>query len=131
STLLGTIVELAFSDLPLLLPLAGNAVMLLLYTGAFALLYHYLPDRRVHWKQAFLGGLISAALFLIGRWAIAVYLAQAAPCSAYGSAGALVILLVWMYYAAMIFFCGALITAVIDERADAREAALAPAAAEP
>lgn len=116
STVLGTSVELLFRDLPLLLPLAGNAVMLLVYTCAFALMYHYLPDRRVHWKQAFLGGLITAALFLIGRWAIAFYLAEAAPGSPYGSAGALVIVLVWVYYAAMIFFGGALITAVIDER---------------
>ncbi|MEN1925490.1 YihY/virulence factor BrkB family protein [Luteimonas qiangzhengi] len=116
STLAGTVVELAFRDIPVLVPLAGNAVMLLVYTCAFALMYHYLPDRRVHWKQAFLGGLITAVLFLVGRWAIALYLAQAAPGSAYGSAGALVLLLVWMYYAAMIFFGGAMITAVIDER---------------
>lgn len=120
STLAGTAVELAFRDIPMLVPVAGNTVMLLVYTSAFALLYHYLPDRRVHWKQAFLGGLITSALFLVGRWAIAFYLAEAAPGSAYGSAGALVLLLVWIYYAAMIFFGGALITAVIDERARER-----------
>ena len=120
STLAGTAVELAFRDIPMLVPVAGNAVMLLVYTCAFALLYHYLPDRRVHWKQAFLGGLITSMLFLVGRWAIAFYLAEAAPGSAYGSAGALVLLLVWIYYAAMIFFGGALITAVIDERSRER-----------
>ena len=122
STVLGTGVELAFRDLPLLLPVVGNATMLLVYACAFALLYHYLPDRRVHWKQAFLGGLITAVLFLVGRWAIALYLAEAAPGSPYGSAGAVVILLVWVYYAAMIFFGGALITAVIDERSRERTA---------
>jgi len=122
STLAGTAVELAFRDIPVLLPLAGNTVMLLLYACAFALLYHYLPDRPVHWKQSFLGGLITAGMFLVGRWGIAFYLAEAAPGSAYGSAGALVLLLVWIYYAAMIFFVGALITAVIDERWDARVA---------
>src|SRR5690554_1001240 len=125
STLAGTAVELAFRDIPLLVPVAGYAVMLLVYTCAFALLYHYLPDRRVHWKQSFLGGLITSVLFLVGRWAIAFYLAEAAPGSAYGSAGALVLLLVWIYYAAMIFFGGALITAVIDERSREREAAAA------
>ena len=130
STLAGTAVELAFSDVPVLLPLAGNAVMLLVYTCAFALLYHYLPDRRVHWKQAFLGGLITSVLFLVGRWAIAFYLAEAAPGSAYGSAGALVLLLVWIYYAAMIFFSGAMITAVIDERWNARVARRESAAVE-
>src|SRR5690554_2426735 len=122
STLAGTAVEVAFRDLPVLLPVAGNTVMLLVYSCAFALLYHYLPDRPVHWKQSFLGGLITAGLFLVGRWGIAFYLAEAAPGSAYGSAGALVLLLVWIYYAAMIFFVGALITAVIDERWDARMA---------
>ncbi|MGO1542424.1 MAG: YihY/virulence factor BrkB family protein [Luteimonas sp.] len=123
STLAGTAVELAFRDIPLLVPVAGYAVMLLVYSCAFALLYHYLPDRRVHWKQAFLGGLITSVLFLVGRWAIAFYLAEAAPGSAYGSAGALVLLLVWIYYAAMIFFGGALITAVIDERSRERTVA--------
>ena len=64
--------------------------------------------------------LITAALFMLGRWAIGMYMARAAPGSAYGSMGTLVILLVWMYYAAMVFFVGALITAVIDERAQIR-----------
>src|SRR3546814_1129914 len=77
---------------------------------AFAFLYHYLPDRRVRWRQALLGGLITAGLFVLGRWAIGLYLSEAAPGSAYGSMGALVLLLVWMYYAAAVFFIGALIT---------------------
>ena len=59
-------------------------------------------------------------LFVLGRYLIGLYIAQAAPGSAYGSMGALVILLVWMYYAAVVFFVGAWLTAVIDERARAR-----------
>ncbi len=90
---------------------------------AFALLYHFLPDRRVHWRQAFVGGVLTAALFVLGRWAIGLYLAEAAPGSAYGSMGTLVLLLVWMYYAAAVFFIGALITAVIDERMSRADAA--------
>lgn len=131
STLLTTVVELLFSDLPALLPVAGNAVMMLVYMLAFALLYHYLPDRRVHWRQAFLGGAITAALFLLGRWGIGLYISQAAPGSAYGSMGTLVVMIVWMYYAAMIFFVGALITAVIDERARARLGGDDPAGGNP
>ena len=87
---------------------------------SFTFLYHYLPDRQVQWRQAFLGGAITAALFVLGRYLIGLYIAQAAPGSAYGSMGALVILLVWMYYAAVVFFVGALLTAVIDERARAK-----------
>jgi membrane protein len=114
SMLLTTAVQLAFARVPSLVPALGNAITLLLYVLAFALLYHWLPDRRVRWKQALVGGLVTSAMFVLGRWAIGVYLARATPGSAYGSFGTLVILLVWMYYAALIFFTGALITAVTD-----------------
>lgn len=120
STVLSAVIEWVFAGVPSLLPLMGIVISLAIYAFAFALLYHYLPDRRVRWQQAFLGGLITAALFMLGRWAIGMYMARAAPGSAYGSMGTLVILLVWMYYAAMVFFVGALITAVIDERAQIR-----------
>lgn len=116
-----TALQLVFSRLPSLLPAVGYVFTLLLYTVAFAFLYHYLPDRRVAWRQAFLGGAITAVLFALGRYLIGFYLAEAAPGSAYGSMGALVLLLVWMYYAAVVFFAGALITAVIDERMHARQ----------
>lgn len=115
-----TAVQVAFARMPSLLPMAGYLTTLVLYAVAFAFLYHYLPDRRVAWRQSVLGGAITAVLFALGRYLIGLYLARAAPGSAYGSMGALVLLLVWMYYAAMVFFAGALITAVIDERAHAR-----------
>lgn len=134
SMLLTTAVQLAFANVPSLLPALGNAVTLVLYVLAFALLYRWLPDRRVGARQALAGGLITSALFVLGRWAIGLYLAQAAPGSAYGSFGTLVILLVWMYYAALIFFTGALITAMTDravptgtDAADAAAAGLSPA----
>ena len=117
SMTLTTALQVAFARIPSLLPMLGNLLSLALYALAFAFLYHYLPDRRVRWRQALLGGGITAALFALGRWAIGLYLAEAAPGSAYGSMGALVLLLAWMYYAAAVFFLGALATAVIDERA--------------
>lgn len=116
SAALTTALEIAFAGTPTL-PVLGNVAALALYSFAFALMYHYLPDRRVRWRQALLGGVITSGLFVFGRWAIGLYIARAAPGSAYGSMGTLVILLVWMYYAAVVFFVGALITAVIDERA--------------
>jgi membrane protein len=116
SVALTTALELLFGDSPTL-PVLGNLGALALYTLAFALMYHYLPDRRVQWRQALLGGMLTAVLFVLGRWAIGLYIARAAPGSAYGSMGTLVIMLVWLYYAAVVFFVGALITAVIDERA--------------
>jgi len=83
-------------------------------------MYHYLPDRRVGWRRAFGGGAATALLFLLGRGAIGWYLGRSDPGSAYGSMGTIVLALVWMYYAALIVFVGALLTAVVDERAQAR-----------
>lgn len=114
-----TALQVVFANVPSVLPVLGNAAAIAVYSFGFALLYHYLPDRRVRWRQALTGGVITALLFVLGRWAIGVYIARAAPGSAYGSMGTLVILLVWMYYAAVVFFVGALLTAVIDERATA------------
>src|SRR5690606_13098271 len=115
SAALTTALEVAFGGSPTL-PVIGNLAALGLYALAFALMYHYLPDRRVRWRQALWGGVLTALLFVVGRWAIGLYITEAAPGSAYGSMGTLVVLLVWLYYAAVVFFVGAMITAVIDER---------------
>jgi len=122
SMLASTAVQVLFANVPSLLPVLGNAVTLALYIVAFGFLYRYLPDRTVEWRQALLGGVITAGLFILGRYAIGLYLARTEPGSAYGSMGALVIMLVWIYYATVVFFVGALITAVIDERVDAHAA---------
>lgn len=128
ATTVTTLLQVIFAGLPSLLPVFGTLASVALYVFSFALLYHYLPDRRVHWRQAFFGGAITTGLFVLGRWAIGLYLASAAPGSAYGAMGAMVLLLVWMYYAALVFFGGAMVTALIDERARARRIARANAA---
>jgi membrane protein len=115
-----TALQVAFARLPSVLPAVGYVTTMAVYVMAFAFLYRYLPDRLVSWRQAILGGVITAVLFALGRYAIGLYISEAAPGSAYGSMGALVVLLVWMYYASVVFFVGALITAVIDERTRAR-----------
>ncbi len=117
-----TALQVIFAHLPSVLPAVAYITTVLLYALGFAFLYHYLPDRPVSWRQAFVGGAITAVLFVLGRYGIGLYIANAAPGSAYGSMGTLVIMLVWIYYASVVFFGGALITAVIDERAQARKA---------
>jgi len=123
STIATTTLQVAFARLPSLLPMLTNAITLALYALAFAFLYRYLPDRRVDWRQALPGGLVTAALFVLGRHAIGLYIAAAAPGSAYGSMGTLVIMVIWIYYASVIFMAGALLTAVTGERLRARRAA--------
>ncbi len=116
STMATTALQVAFARLPSLLPALTNAITLALYALGFAFLYRYLPDRRVDWRQALSGGLVTAALFALGRYAIGLYIAAAAPGSAYGSMGTLVIMVIWIYYASVIFLAGALLTAVTGER---------------
>jgi membrane protein len=120
SMTLNTLLQMVFARVDWMLPLMATAAAWLVYALGFALMYHYLPDRRVGWRRAFGGGAATALLFLLGRAAIGWYLGRADPGSAYGSMGTLVLALVWIYYAAMIVFVGALLTAVVDERAKAR-----------
>jgi membrane protein len=88
------------------------AVSLLVLTFVFALLYKYVPDAQIGWRDVWLGGLITAALFTLGKTAIGFYLGQASVGSAYGAAGSMVVLLVWVYYSALIMFFGAEFTHV-------------------
>ncbi len=125
STMATTALQVALARLPSLLPALTNAITLVLYALGFAFLYRYLPDRPVNWRQALSGGLVTAALFALGRHAIGLYISAAAPGSAYGSMGTLVIMVIWIYYASVIFLAGALLTAVTGERLRERRKARA------
>lgn len=103
------------TQLPGLLPVFATVFSFLLYTVVFAVMYRLLPDRPVNRRRALFGGALTATLFMLGRWAIGLYLGRAGLGSAYGPAGGLVVMLVWMYYCAMVFLVGALITAMLDE----------------
>jgi membrane protein len=83
------------------------AVSLLVLTFVFAMLYKYVPDAEIGWRDVWLGGFITAVLFTLGKTAIGIYLGRASVGSAYGAAGSLVVLLVWVYYSALIMFFGA------------------------
>lgn len=120
SMTVGTVLEIAFSRVQWMLPFVANVATWLIYAIGFALMYHFLPDRSVGWRRALGGGAATAGMFLLGRAAIAWYLQRAEPGSPYGAMGTLVLALVWIYYAALIVFVGALLTAVVDERAKGR-----------
>jgi membrane protein len=83
------------------------AVSLAVLTLGFALLFKYVPDAEVRWRDVWLGGFATAVLFTLGKTAIGYYLGQASVGSAYGAAGSMVVLLVWVYYSALIVFFGA------------------------
>jgi membrane protein len=79
-----------------------GAVMLL-----FALLFKILPDAKIQWKHIWLGSIIAAFLFILGKTAIGLYLSKTNPGSAYGAAGSIALILLWVSYSSMIFFYGA------------------------
>jgi membrane protein len=93
--------------------LAGVDFLLsiVLGTGLVALMYRYLPARRLAWRQVLLGALVTALLFHLGRWAIGLYLGRATQPTAYGAAQSFAALLLWLYYSAQIFLFGAEFTA--------------------
>jgi membrane protein len=78
----------------------------------FALLFKYLPDAKVAWGDVWLGAVVTALLFTIGKELIGLYLGRSAVASTYGAAGSLVVLLLWIYYSGQILFFGAEFTQV-------------------
>lgn len=111
-----SLLELLFARVSLVQPLLATLASLGVYATAFAFMFHFLPDRRVRGHIAMSGGLLTAVLFVLGRLVIAWYLERAPTASAYGAMGALVLTMLWVYYATMILFAGAVVTAIIDER---------------
>jgi membrane protein len=98
--------------LALLDVLLSTAVLVL----AFAALLRWLPDTPPSWRAARWGALCSALLFAIGKHLIGLYLARAGVASAYGAAGSLVVVMLWVYYSAQILLFGAALGAAIDRR---------------
>jgi membrane protein len=88
---------------------------IMLGTGLVALMYRYLPARRLAWRQVLVGALVTAVLFHLGRWAIGLYLGRATQPTAYGAAQSFAALLLWLYYSAQIFLFGAEFTACLGE----------------
>lgn len=85
---------------------------LAIVTIIFAAMYKFLPDARIAWKDVFVGAAITAALFVVGQFAIGYYLGAGPVASRFGAAGAIVLILVWVYYSSMIVFLGAETTQV-------------------
>lgn len=81
-------------------------------TLLFALMYKFLPDVKIKWGDVWIGAMITALLFTIGKFALGLYLGRGSFGSTYGAAGSLIIILAWVYYSAQILFFGAEFTQV-------------------
>lgn len=80
-----------------------------------ALMFKYLPDREIEWRDTWLGAVITSALFIVGKHAIGLYLGQTSIASSFGAAGSVVVFMIWVYYAALILLFGAEITQAVAE----------------
>lgn len=97
-----------FGGLPAAVGIAINfALSFAVITLLFAAMFKFLPDAKVPWRDVWVGGVMTAVLFLIGKFLIGLYIGRSNPGDAFGGAGALAVLLVWIYYAAIIVLLGA------------------------
>lgn len=103
-------------DVPLLWSGVSMLVSLTVTTGLFALLFRFLPDVRLRWRDVMTGALATAVLFTIGQLLIGLYLGQSSMASSYGAAGSVMILLLWVYYSCQIVLFGAEFTRVYAQR---------------
>ena len=98
------------------------AASFLLTTAMFALIYKIIPRVRIRWSAVWAGAAVTAALFAVGKFLIGLYLGRAGISSAFGAAGALVAVMVWVYYSAQIFLLGAEFTKIKSAHEDEHRA---------
>lgn len=100
---------------PVLLQVLNLVVSLGVVTLLFAMIYRFLPDVRLAWRDVWTGSFLTALLFTIGKFLIGLYLGRSSVASSYGAAGSIVVLLVWVYYSAQVVLLGAELTRVYAE----------------
>jgi len=91
-------------------------VLFVMTTILSAMIYRVVPDKEITWTDVWLGAAVTALLFMLGRYAIGLYLTISKSASAYGAAGSLIVLLLWIYYSAQIFLLGAEFTKVYSRK---------------
>ncbi len=113
SLMISSAISATFSSYKDLYRLLNIGASFVFYVGVFSLLFRYLPDQKIFWKNSIHGGTITALLFVIGKELIGLYLGNSAIGSAYGAAGSIIVLLVWVYYSSLITFVGAHVSALL------------------
>ncbi len=118
---LGGVVGNYFPLPEFLLQVASLLILFAVITVLFALIYKFVPDVHIDWNDVWIGAAFTSLLFSLGKLLIGLYIGKASVGSAYGAAGSLVILLVWIYYSSQIFFFGAEFTHVYAVRQGSRK----------
>jgi membrane protein len=113
---LGTHIDAVLPFGALILHILNFIISLTLISVLFGAIYKVLPDAELTWRDVLVGAVVTALLFNLGKFLIGLYLAHSAMASSYGAAGALIIVLLWIYYSAQIFLLGAEFTKVYASR---------------
>jgi membrane protein len=90
-----------------LISLLNNVVVFIITTLLFMLTFKTLPNGKIGWKETAVGASFTSILFMVGKWGIGLYLSTTASSSLYGAAGSIIVILIWVYYSAMILYFGA------------------------
>jgi membrane protein len=106
-----------------LLQVVNQVISLVVISALFAAVFKVLPDAKVAWRDVWVGGAVTALLFVIGKFLIGFYLGRSNPGDAFGAAGSLALIMVWIYYSSMILLYGAEFTQIW---ADRRGSGIAP-----
>ncbi|MDB6060802.1 MAG: YihY/virulence factor BrkB family protein [Verrucomicrobiaceae bacterium] len=113
-----------FKEWETILQIANVLISFVVITVLFALIYKVLPSSTIAWGDVWLGAAFTSLLFALGKFAIGLYIGKSALSSSFGAAGAFVILIVWVYYSAQIFFLGTEFTYLFATRFGSRQPAL-------
>jgi membrane protein len=100
------------ADAEVLLWIVNFVISFLIFAVFFALIFKVIPDVEITWRDVWIGAVITALLFKIGEYALGFYFERSDPTSAFGAAGSVILLLLWVYYSAQILFLGAEFTQV-------------------
>lgn len=115
-TALGERLKVYFEDITVVLVQIFNlGLTFIIITVLLAIIFKFLPDVKIRWKDVRAGAIFTAILFMLGSSAISLYIEKVGPGSTYGAAGSLIVILVWVYYAAAILYFGAEFTQVYTE----------------
>jgi membrane protein len=132
---LGHWIEGIFPGAKVLMSVANFVITLTLLSAVFAAIYKFLPDKPIAWRDVAVGAVATALLFTIGKSLIGLYIGSSKVAESYGTAGSLIVILVWIYYSTLTFLLGAEFTRAYAQRfgshAAQPEAAARPASSAP